>query len=233
MALSRSLLREYLEALLIAVVFATFARTWTVQAFKIPTGSMEENLLVGDHILVNKFIHGATVTRLESWLLPIHPVRRGDVVVFKYPEDPSRDFIKRCVGLPGDTVEIVDKVIYINGQRVDDASYTYRADVRTYPRSLLLHENYRYRDNFGPYNIPKEHYFFLGDNRDNSNDSRFWGPVPASYIKGRALLVYWSFESGRESPVWPGYAGRIKQLTTVLLKFFSHTRWERTFRLVR
>lgn len=233
MAITKSVLREYLEALLIAVIFATFARTWAVQAFKIPTGSMEQNLLVGDHILVNKFVFGPAATAVERWLLPVQPARRGDVVVFKYPEDPTRDFIKRCIGLPGDTVEIVDKVVYVNGRRVDDRDYTYHNDSRTYPRSMLLHENYRYRDNFGPYRVPAGHYFFLGDNRDNSNDSRFWGPVPASYIKGRALLIYWSFESRRQPAEWPGYLGRTKQLATVLLQFFSHTRWERSFRIVR
>ena len=233
MALSKSILREYLEALLIAVVFATFARTWVVQAFKIPTGSMEQNLLVGDHILVNKFILAPTATALERWLLPVQPTRRGDVVVFKYPEDPTRDFIKRCIGTPGDTVEIADKVIYVNGQRVDDSSYTYHTDSRTYPRSMLLQENFRYRDNFGPYTVPQGNYFFLGDNRDNSNDSRYWGPVPASYLKGRALVIYWSFESQREPLDWPGYLGRIRQLANVLLRFFSQTRWERSFRIVR
>ena len=229
----KSLLREYLEALLIAVIFATFARTYAFQAFKIPTGSMEENLLVGDHIIVNKFIYGPIVTRLEGSFFPTRSVRRGDVVVFKFPEEPSRDFIKRCIGLPGDEVEIVDKVVFVNGRKLDDQGYTYRTDPNTYPRSAFLHEGYRERDNFGPEVVPPGHYFFLGDNRDNSNDSRFWGSVPATYIKGRAFVVYWSFENGRESVDWPGYRGKAKQLVTVLLGFFTNTRWERTFRLVR
>src|SRR5688572_9488333 len=107
--------REYLEALLIAVIFATFARTYVVQAFKIPSGSMEQNLLIGDHILVNKFIFGPTSLPLEGSVLPVREVRRGDIVVFKFPEDPHRDFIKRCVGLPGDTIAVVDKRLSING----------------------------------------------------------------------------------------------------------------------
>ena len=131
----KSLLREYLEALLIAVIFATFARTWVVQAFKIPSGSMEKNLLIGDHILVNKFVYGPTLSPLEEKLLPIRKVRHGDVVVFKYPEDPSRDFIKRCMGLPGDTLKVIDKDLYINGKRVDDSSFTYYADAEIYPRT--------------------------------------------------------------------------------------------------
>src|ERR1700712_5981734 len=130
----KSLLREYLEALLIAVIFATFARTWIVQAFKIPSGSMEKNLLIGDHILVNKFVYGPTVSSLEETLLPIRKIRHGDVVVFKFPEDPTRDFIKRCMGLPGDTLKMIDKDLYINGRRVDDSSFTYYVDAESYPR---------------------------------------------------------------------------------------------------
>ncbi len=230
----RSLALDYLEALLIAVIFATFARTWVVQAFKIPTGSMEQNLLVGDHILVNKFIYGAHPGRLESALLPVHEVRRGDVVVFKYPRDPSRDFIKRCVGLPGDRVEIIDKHLWVNDLEVDDIGYTFHEDERTYPRSLFLHENFRKRDNFGPYEVPANHLFCLGDNRDNSNDSRFWGPVPMDHIRGRALMVYWSFDTGgREDLNWRGYGHRLRQLTEVGLEFIPRTRWERTFRLIR
>jgi len=230
---NRSVLREYLEALLIAVIFATFARTYVFQAFKIPTGSMEQNLLVGDHILVNKFIYGPTLSPIEEFLLPVREVRRGDVVVFKFPQNPNRDFIKRSVGLPGDRIEIVDKRLRLNGDDIDESAYTYHTDSRVYPNSVFLHESYRLRDNFGPHRVSAEQLFFLGDNRDNSNDSRFWGEVPRGSIKGRAFVVYWSFESQRESVSWPGYAGRFRQLTTVVLKFFSHTRWKRTFRLVR
>ncbi|MEA2195777.1 MAG: signal peptidase [Solirubrobacteraceae bacterium] len=228
----KSLLREYLEALLIAVVFATFARTWVVQAFKIPSGSMEKNLLIGDHILVNKFIYGPAVSPLEERLLPIRKVRRGDVVVFKYPEDPSRDFIKRCMGLPGDTMKMIDKDLYVNGRRVNDSSFTWYADAESYPRDLFFHPK-RVRDNFGPKTVEPGHYFCMGDNRDNSNDSRFWGTVPEANLKGRALLVYWSFASPDEAVDWPGYQGKVRQLGRVALNFFTRTRWDRTFRIVR
>jgi signal peptidase I len=228
----KSLLREYLEALLIAVVFATFARTWVVQAFKIPSGSMEKNLLIGDHILVNKFIYGPAVSPLEERLLPIRKVRRGDVVVFKYPEDPSRDFIKRCMGLPGDTMKMIDKDLYINGRRVNDSSFTWYVDAESYPRDLFFHPK-RVRDNFGPKTVEPGHYFCMGDNRDNSNDSRFWGTVPEANLKGRALLVYWSFASPDEAVDWPGYQGKVRQLGRVALNFFTQTRWDRTFRIVR
>jgi signal peptidase I len=228
----KSLLREYLEALLIAVIFATFVRTWVVQAFKIPSGSMEKNLLIGDHILVNKFIYGPTISPLEEKLLPVRKVRRSDVVVFKYPEDPTRDFIKRCMGLPGDTLKILDKDLYINGRRVDDSSFTWYADSESYPRDLYLHPM-RVRDNFGPKTVPPASYFCMGDNRDNSNDSRYWGPVPESNLKGRALLVYWSFESEPEMGEWPGYQGKLRQMGRVAFHFFTQTRWDRTFRIVR
>jgi len=229
----RSILREYLEALLIAVIFATFARTWVVQAFKIPSGSMEQNLLVGDHILVNKFIYGPTLGRLDGWLLPEREIRRGDVVVFKFPQDPSRDFIKRCVGLPGDEVRIVDKVLFINGQRVDDEQYVFHTDPGVSPSSRFMPETSRYRDNYGPRTIPPREYFCLGDNRDNSNDSRAWGDVPQEYVKGRALMVYWSFQSQAIPPRRDGLAGKLEGLEQVGLHFVSGTRWNRTFRIVK
>lgn len=230
----RSLVREYLEALLIAFIFATFARTFVVQAFKIPSGSMEQNLLIGDHILVNKFVYGPEPTPLERALLPSRAVRRGDVVVFKFPEDPTRDFIKRCVGLPGDIVQIVDKVLFVNGEKVDDAGFVYHTSPVTYPNSPFLAPGFRARDNFGPFEVPTRHLFFLGDNRDNSNDSRFWGTVPIDYVKGRAFIIYWSFaarDSG--SPEASDVDGRLHQLMRVGKRFFADTRWDRTFHIVR
>ena len=232
MATEKSFLEESLEVLLVAVIFALFARTYVLQAFKIPTGSMEENLLVGDHILVNKFVYGRTATPLERALLPTRPIRRGDVVVFKYPEDPARDFIKRCVGLPGDTVEIVDKQLYLNGKAVADASYTYHADARTFARAPGL-AGWSVRDSFGPYVVPPAHYFCLGDNRDNSRDSRVWGPVPESHVKGRAFMIYWSTAEGGETTEWPGLRGKLRQLGRLARRFASATRWERTFEIVR
>ena len=230
---SLRVLREYLEAFLIAVIFAIFARTYVVQAFKIPSGSMEQNLLIGDHILVNKFIYGPAASALERSLLPLRPIRRGDVVVFKFPEDPARDFIKRCVGLPGDRVEMRDKRLFINGDLVEDDAYTYHVDRRVFSTSRYYPSDKRRRDNFEPKLVPDASYFCLGDNRDNSNDSRFWGPVPAANVKGRALVVYWSFESAGDGGAWPGLLGKLEQLGRVAASFFSKTRWDRTFRLVR
>lgn len=228
----KSLAREYLEALLIAVVFATFARTWVVQAFKIPSGSMEQNLLIGDHILVNKFVYGPTALDLEHMLLPVRDVRRGDIVVFKYPKDASRDFIKRCMALPGDTLASDDKVLSINGREVDDSGYVFHTDPEILSRRGYFQPNV-VRDTFGPLVIPQGEYFCMGDNRDNSNDSRFWGPVPRDHVKGRAFMIYWSFDSEGESYEWQGIGGKLRQIGRVALNFFTKTRWERTFRVVR
>lgn len=227
--------RDYLEALLIAVIFATFARSFVVQAFRIPSTSMAENLLVGDHIVVNKFIYGARPSALERALFPGRQIRRGDVVVFRFPDDPSRDFIKRCVGLPGDRIELRNKRLFVNGEPQDEAAWVSHRDDRTYPRSIFLSEEYRYRDNLGPLSVPSDEYFFLGDNRDESSDSRFWGTVPGKYIKGRALLVYWSFatDDANASPSWPGLGVRLRQLADVVVHFPSRTRWGRSLRLVR
>jgi signal peptidase I len=230
----KSVFREYLEALLIAVIFATFARTYVVQAFKIPSGSMEQNLLIGDHILVNKFIYGPALSPLERRLLPEREVKRGDIVVFKFPKDPERDFIKRCMGVPGDTLEMIDKHLFLNGRAVHDFGYTYHTDEHVYPRTPFPGDGLRNRDNFGPRAVPQASYFCMGDNRDNSNDSRFWGEVPEDNVKGRAFLIYWSFDLGEdEAEEPPSVGGKLRQLGQVGLRFFARTRWGRTFRIVR
>lgn len=234
MQTEKPVVREYLEALLIAVIFATFARTYVVQAFKIPSGSMEQNLLIGDHILVNKFLYGPVMSPLERHLLPLRQIQRGDVVVFKFPQDPTRDFIKRCVGLPGDKIEVIDKQLFVNGKKVHDEGYTYHTDNATLPRTPLVNDIFHNRDNFGPRIVPPGSYFCMGDNRDNSNDSRFWGEVPEDNVKGRAFMIYWSFDTGEnELPETPSLSGKLHQLGEVGAKFFARTRWNRTFRIVR
>ncbi|MGE0813083.1 MAG: signal peptidase I [Vicinamibacterales bacterium] len=189
-AFKKSTVREYFESIVVAVILALFIRTFVVQAFKIPTGSMEPNLLVGDHLLVNKFVFSPTATGLERALLPVRPIRRGDVVVFKYPEDPERDFIKRIVGLPGEKIEVRGKDVLVNDQVIP----------QPFAHFLLPHDGSEGliagdpREHYGPVTVPRGHYFAMGDNRDNSQDSRYWGFLPAHYVKGRALLIYWSFD---------------------------------------
>ena len=187
----KSTVREYFESIVVAVILALFIRTFVVQAFKIPTASMEPNLLVGDHLLVNKFVFAPAATSLERMLLPMREMRRGDIAVFKYPEEPERDFIKRVVGLPGDTIELKQRQVLVNGQKIDEPYAHY-----LFPQGEGdEYASFDVRQKYGPVTVPAGHYFMMGDNRDNSQDSRYWGFLPAHYVKGRALFIYWSFES--------------------------------------
>ena len=182
----KSTFREYAEAAVIAVLLALFIRTFVVQAFKIPSGSMEPTLQIGDHILVNKFIYGIKIPFVQTTLVPIGEPDRDDVIVFIYPVDKEKDFIKRVIGLPGDAVEIHGTKITINGKPYDDR-HGYYADNGAGGNGS--NPNVRY----GPVKVPQGHYFVMGDNRDHSYDSRYWGFVPAKSIKGKAFVIYWSW----------------------------------------
>jgi signal peptidase I len=228
----KSTVREYFESIVIAVVLALFIRTFIVQAFKIPTGSMENNLLIGDHLLVNKFVSGPTGSPLEHALLPVADPRRKDVVVFKYPEEPDRDFIKRVIGLPGEMVEVREKKVYINGQPLDEP-YAHFLQPVTTPSEFREVTSNDVRDRYGPVTVPANQYFVMGDNRDNSQDSRYWGFLPREYIKGRALIIYWSYEAGRDEVQEEGAGGTLKGLGSVFVHFFTRTRWDRMFHQIR
>jgi signal peptidase I len=223
------LFREYYEAILVAVIFTLFARTFVAQAFKIPTGSMEDNLLVGDHLFVNKFIYAPHYDTPLHRLLPYRDVQRGDVVVFKYPVTPERDFIKRAIALSGDTVEYRAKVLTVNG-KTESNPHVVHKDSTIYPPVPSCEACIR--DNFGPLVIPEKAVFCMGDNRDNSLDSRFWGPVPRSFFKGRALIIYWSYDAEPNSHVWQGLFARVRQLVSVAINFLPKTRWSRMFSVV-
>jgi signal peptidase I len=229
MAKERSILREYLEALLIAFIFLRFTQVFVTQTFYIPSGSMEDTLLIGDHLFVNRFIYGPAATGLEEKLLPSRDVQRGDIVVFRSPENPKLDLVKRCVGVPGDEIRLVDKALYINGDRVEDESYTKHTD----DVPAMFDPRRQRRDNFGPFTVPPDHYFCMGDNRDNSNDSRFWGPLPAHLVKGRALFIYWSYGGETSDGQWRGFGEKLGNILRTAVGFFTRTRWERTFRLIR
>ena len=209
----KSTAREYFESIVVAVILALFIRTFVVQAFKIPTGSMEPNLLVGDHLLVNKFVFAPTASAIERAVLPIRDIVRGDVIVFKFPEEPERDFIKRVIGLPGDTIEVRSRQVFINGSRLEEPYAHYLFPVGDDEAGSL-----DVRARYGPVTVPASHYFMMGDNRDNSQDSRYWGFLPAHYVKGRALTIYWSFE-----PPPPGESGPFSAITNL----FTGTRWSR------
>jgi signal peptidase I len=228
----KSTVREYFESIVIAVILALFIRTFVVQAFKIPTGSMEENLLIGDHLLVNKFVFGPTESSLERALLPVGTIHRRDVIVFKYPEEPDRDFIKRVIGLPGETVEVRHKKVYINGEPLDEPYAHYLQPVAV-PSELHEVTSMDVRENYGPVTVPPGQYFMMGDNRDNSADSRYWGFLRREYIKGKALVIYWSYESGREDYEDEGAGATIKGLGSVFVHFFTRTRWDRMLHQIR
>jgi signal peptidase I len=228
----KSTLREYFESIVIAVILALFIRTFIVQAFKIPTGSMEENLLIGDHLLVNKFVFAPTATRLERALLPVRSIARADIVVFKYPEEPERDFIKRVIGLPGETVEVRQKKVYINGKPLDEP-YAHFLEPAATPSEFREVTSFDVRERYGPVTVPADQYFVMGDNRDNSQDSRYWGFLPRDYIKGKALIIYWSYESGREDYQDEGAGATLRGLGSVFVHFFTRTRWDRMFHLIR
>lgn len=188
--MKKSIFREYFESLVIAVILALFVRTWVFQAFKIPSGSMEPNLLIGDHLIVNKMEFAPTASGIERALLPHREIRRGDIIVFKAPEEPDRDLIKRVIGLPGDRLELHRKQVFINGKPIDQPFVQFLEPPSTdgAPRSNDLREEY------GPVTVPERQYFMMGDNRDNSQDSRYWGFLPVSYVKGRALFIYFSLD---------------------------------------
>jgi signal peptidase I len=198
----KNIFREYAEALLLAVILALFIRTFVIQAFKIPSGSMKPTLLIGDHILVNKFIYGVKIPFLDFTVIPIKDPQRGDIVVFKFPEDPKKDFIKRVIGVPGDTVQIRNKKVYINDEAIEDPYGTFM-DPHVIPGGAQP------RDNLAPVTVPPDSLFVMGDNRDHSYDSRFWGLVDLSAIKGKAFIIYWSWDKEDSGIRWNRLASLI------------------------
>jgi len=197
----KHIIREYAESIVIAVILALIIRTFVVQAFKIPSGSMEDTLAIGDHILVSKFIYGTKIPFTSSRLVKIRDPRQGDVIVFEYPEDPSKDFIKRVVGTPGDVVKVVDKKVYVNGKPYENPHEVHK-------EKDIIPSEQNPRDNFGPVKVPEGSYFVMGDNRDRSYDSRFWGFVKNDKIKGLAFIKYWSWDKEKFRVRW-GSIGKL------------------------
>jgi signal peptidase I len=188
----KKIIKEYLEPIVVAILIALFIRTFIVQAFKIPSGSMEPTLQVGDHLLVNKFIYGIKVPFVDSKYLPFRNPQRGDIIVFIYPKDRSKDFIKRIIGAEGEKVEIIHNHIYINDKLIDDpwGHYDERSQSAKYLQPM---------EKFGPVIVPKGSLFVLGDNRDNSQDSRYWGYVNLNEVKGKAFIIYFSWDRYAEN----------------------------------
>lgn len=179
---------EYAKAIITALILAMLIRAYIIQAFKIPSGSMTPTLLIGDHILVNKFLYGTKIPFSGKRVFMFKKPERGDIMVFKYPENPSKDFIKRVVAVEGDVIESKNKMIHVNGNKVNEP-YAHHTDSSMRPMGIEP------RDNFGPVIVPKNKYFVMGDNRDQSYDSRYWGYVDIKDVKGKALILYWSWDS--------------------------------------
>lgn len=197
----KGLIREYAESIAIAVLLALLIRTYLVQAFKIPSGSMEDTLAIGDHLLVSKFMYGTKIPFVDTRILAVREPRQGDVIVFEYPEDPSKDFIKRIVGVPGDVVEGKYKKVYVNGK-------PYENQHEVHKEKDIIPKEMNPRDTFGPVTVPEGSYFVMGDNRDRSYDSRFWKFVRRDQIKGLAFIKYWSWDRDKFRPRF-GSIGRL------------------------
>ncbi len=226
------IIREYFELIVETAIYVFFVITFIAQSFLIPTGSMEDTLLIGDHLFVNKFIYANTVFSWEKKILPIKDIERGDIVVFRFPEDPTKDFVKRTIGLPGESLKIVNKKVFINGIPLKEP-YVYHKDNNIYSKDNTIFEEYIRRDNFEINYIPQGYYFVMGDNRDNSLDSRYWGPLKRSYIKGRPWVIYWSYKASKGQYLVKGAGNQLKNMINSLLHFFTKTRWKRTLKLIR
>lgn len=190
--LNKSVVREYAEAIVIAVVLALFIRAFIVQAFKIPSGSMEDTLLVGDHLLVTKFIYGIKIPFIKEKIFTFKKPKRGDIIVFRYPEDRSKDFIKRVIAVGGDKIEIKNRNVYVNDKVISEPYAVFKeGNVSSF--------GFQKGRNMDPYTVPENQVFVMGDNRDRSYDSRFWGTVDVNEIKGKALIIYWSWDRSNSS----------------------------------
>lgn len=236
-AYARSAISEWA----ITIILLLFGTTTLVQAFVIPTGSMEDNLLIGDHLLVDKLAY-APMGPVSRFLLPYMPVRRGDIVVFRYPADVRQTFVKRVIGVPGDRIRIVDKEVFLNGRRLEEpykfhkTSYidSYRDNFPSEPNTRVDRRAFEMLERHtagGEVVVPPGAYFVLGDNRDSSLDSRYWGFVPRENIIGKPLLVYWSYDAPTHRLVSPGLD--LEHLRDLATNFFTKTRWRRTFLLIR
>src|SRR5258706_431388 len=222
----KGIARDYFETIVTCVIFVLFARTFTFQQSKIPTGSMIPTLLVGDYIMVNKFAYSPMSTlgllaSVEKTLLPVRDVKRGDIVVFKFPEEPEKDYIKRVIGLPGETIEIRDRQVYIDGKPLEEPYKIHRN-----PKGLNFDQ-----DDYPPTKVPEDHLFCMGDNRDNSRDSRSWGFVPRDYVKGRAFMIWWSYDEDRDAWTKTAVTDKAAGIWDKITHLFTQQRWDRGFKV--
>ncbi len=214
--------REYFELIAETLVYVFFVTTFLLQSFVIPTSSMEDTLLVGDHLLVNKVAYSRSISALDRLVLPQTEITRGMIVTFKAPPEMEKEFVKRVIALPGESISIENKKVFINGKPLAEP-YVYFKDPNI--------EN-GFRDNFPPYKVPEGNFFCMGDKRDNSFDCRYWGPVPADYIIGKPWRIYWSYDSTSAEYLTPGIFNKVKDLVLTVVNFFGKTRWSRTIKKV-
>ena len=228
----KSAAREWVESLVFSLIFVFFFTTFIAQATQVPTESMKPTILVGDHFFLDKFAFPANYPDFLTKILPTRHIARGDIVAFKSPENPKIPFIKRVIGLPNETLEIKDKVVHIDGKMIEEP-YKYFIDPNVYERGSGIPHDYIVRDNFGPKKIPADCYFMMGDNRDNSNDSRYWGVVKGKDVIGKPLFVYWSYEADPYDPRPKSILEYAQEYVSVGVNFFSKTRWSRTGKILR
>jgi signal peptidase I len=214
----KGVVRDYVDTILVCVIFVLFTRAFVFQQSKIPSGSMLDTLLIGDYIMVNRFVYSPTASAWERSLLPVRDIRRGDIIVFKFPDTPEIDYIKRVIGLPGDTVEIQRGVVLVNGEPMDE------------PYVEPYHVNGR--ETIPPIRVEEGHYFVMGDNRSSSADSRVWGQLPRELVKGRALLIWLSVDAEGGASARPGQ-DRLRRAIRAVLTAPSMIRWSRLFSVIR
>jgi signal peptidase I len=224
----KTVFREYFELIVETAVFVFFVMTFVVQAFQIPTGSMEPTLLVGDFLLVNKFAYTESVIPIEQALLPRRDLQRYDIVVFKYPRELNKDFVKRIIALEGETVEIKDKQVYVNESPIPE-EYKVHNDSQVYGKAGYYQYDEVIRDNFGPLTVPPGHCFVMGDNRDNSQDSRYWGCLPLHLIKGRPWIIYFSYKAERDAYLKTSLRERLRKF----VNFIPKARWGRLLKVIK
>ncbi|HZI94323.1 MAG TPA: signal peptidase I [Patescibacteria group bacterium] len=243
----KGIVRDYFETIVICVIFVIFARAFVFQQSKIPTGSMIPTLLIGDYIMVNKFVYAPTTMSWEKALLPVRDIKRGDIIVFKYPDEPEKDYIKRVIGLPGEFLEVKNKTVYINGTPLDEPYKIHETDLNPdswnqikegdAPLSSAQPAPHRwsYREHdfdFSQVLIPENSFFCMGDNRDNSKDSRSWGFVPRGNVKGKAFIIWWSFRGEEGEYVRTSVLDHVKSIGNKLLHFPSKSRYRRCLRFI-
>lgn len=224
----KSTSREFFELIVETAVFVFFVMTFVVQAFQIPTGSMEPTLLVGDFLLVNKMVYYNPVFLVEKWILPRKEIKRYDIVVFKYPKELRKDFVKRVIVLEREKIEIKNKQVYINDEPIPE-SYKVHNDSQIRSKKDYYFYNDVIRDNCGPMFVPAGHCFVMGDNRDNSQDSRYWGFLSLDYIKGKPWIIYFSYKAERDAYLKTGLKDRLKKFVNFILK----ARWKRILKVIR